>query len=106
MKVGQTQDISQIDPTSRSGVRTTNDSGASSAAPAAAGSSGQIDSVSISSASMALGGSAAVNTDKVAAIRQAVSNGTYQIDPAAIADRMIAEAASLLQTLSEGGRQG
>ena len=50
---------------------------------------GDSESVSNPVADLAASGPP-VDTDKVAAIRQAIANGSYSVDPKAIADKMIA----------------
>lgn len=56
------------------------------------------DSVAIGqAASLAAGGEAPVDAAKVQQIRQAISEGRFQINPGAIADRLIESAKELIQ---------
>ncbi len=96
MKIGQTKDATSLDAASvRIGTRSTGQAGAGEAAGSV-----EADSVKLSNASRELGsGELNVRADKVAAIRQAIDEGKYQMDIEAIADNMIAEAARLIQTI-------
>jgi flagellar biosynthesis anti-sigma factor FlgM len=102
MKIGQITDGLQpagISPTSGQGSGTGSGPVQGVAAPAA------VDQVQLSQMSQQLTGSdASINVDKVAQVRQAVSDGTFVVDPAVVADRMLNEAAHLLQQLSGAGR--
>jgi negative regulator of flagellin synthesis FlgM len=49
---------------------------------------------------MGPGGSEVFNTEKVEAMKQAIANGTFQVNAEAIADKMLANAAEMLN----GGR--
>ncbi|MEW9581124.1 flagellar biosynthesis anti-sigma factor FlgM [Paraburkholderia sp. DGU8] len=78
--------------------------GASAAAPASAGASGDA-SVSLSGLSqhlhsLATSGSADIDTASVESIKQAIKDGTLQIDSGKIADGVLQTARDLLQTQS------
>jgi negative regulator of flagellin synthesis FlgM len=82
----------------------TTQSAATSAAPAASSSSGDAN-VSLSGLSQHLlsqasSGSGDIDTAHVAAIKQAISNGTLQIDSGKIADGVLQTARDLLQNKS------
>ncbi|HUX89162.1 MAG TPA: flagellar biosynthesis anti-sigma factor FlgM [Gallionellaceae bacterium] len=47
-------------------------------------------------------GSSAVNTEKVAAIKQAISEGRFQVNHAAVADRLIDSVKELISTNQSG----
>lgn len=73
--------------------------GAASAASAARPQPGV--QVTLSSATQALsstgsGGSDVFNAEKVEAMKQAIANGTFQVNAEAIADKMLANAAEML----------
>jgi len=67
------------------------DSVGKSEAPAKVEQTGTQDSASVTTPAAELAAQGApIDTAKVEAIRAAIANGTYKIDPKAIADRMIA----------------
>lgn len=67
--------------------------------------------VTLSSATRSLagagsGGHEVFNAEKVDAMRQAIANGTFQINPEAIADRLLSNAAEMLGAAGIGGSKG
>lgn len=63
----------------------------------------QADRIELSAAANAADGltvDAPVSEEKVAGIRRAIEAGEFRINPAEIADKMISEAASLLETIA------
>lgn len=72
--------------------------GAASGAPAAAGVTVTLSPSTVSA--MGPGGSEVFNTEKVEAMKQAIANGTFEVNAEAIADKMLANAAEMLN----GGR--
>ena len=77
--------------------------GAGAAAPTAAAGQPPAGGVTVtlsSSTVSAMGpgsGSEVYNAEKVEAMKQAIANGTFQINPEAIADKLLANAAEMLQ---------
>jgi negative regulator of flagellin synthesis FlgM len=69
---------------------------AASSAPQAA--AGVTVTLSSTSQSMATGGSSSevFNADKVASMKQAIANGSFQVNAEAIADKMLSNAAEML----------
>ncbi len=67
---------------------------------AAAPAAGETDSVSLSAASRAPKADADVRADKVAEVREAIREGRFHVSAEVVADKMIAQAAELLETLS------
>ncbi len=102
MKIGKPAETQQPDPLSRSA------SGAVRAVPGHARSdavekTAPVDAVRLSRTSRSLaaeGESMPVRTKKVEDVQAALRDGRFQIDAHAVADRMIAQAAELLETLS------
>ncbi len=92
MKIGSTPDVSlTADLALRAGTRPTQ-------APATA-SVGSTAEVAVSAAGAQLNGLSAgsdFDSNKVDAIRQAIREGRFSVNPGAIADRLIADAQSLL----------
>lgn len=65
------------------------------------------DSVSLSSASRALAGAAdntEVRPERVAEIREAIREGRFHVRAEVVAEKAIAQAAELLETLAASGR--
>ena len=101
MKIGQTPDI-PVALTS-TGTQVT---GQGSAAPPVKKPSNSTTgtSVSVSSLAQTLGSGSTdgdIDMDKVNTVRSAIDNGTYQVNPEVIADKLISNAKELLQ-----GKQG
>jgi negative regulator of flagellin synthesis FlgM len=97
MKIGSTPDTcaASADLSVRSGARPAG--GPASASAPAGASTDQVDvSAMGTQMSAAAGGSADFDSAKVDAIRQAIREGRFTVNPGAIADRLIADAAALL----------
>lgn len=66
------------------------------AASAAADASAKVELSSTAASLLAGGATADFDADKVARFTDAIANGTYKVDPGAIADKLIANAQELL----------
>lgn len=103
MKIGQTSDSQRTNP-----LQATLDGRAS--APASAAPVGPVeasDRVELSVASRALVApgddtSGAIRERKVEEIRRAIQEGRFHVSAQAVADRMISEAAELIETIARG----
>jgi len=67
------------------------------------------DRIDLSETSRTLAGGevrsgAEIRADKVNEVRDAIARGEYQVNAHVVAERMIMEAAQLLETLSNGGK--
>ena len=93
MKIG-----TPLDTLAAAGVslRTGRAAGTTSAAPGSAAGTDQV-AVSAAAAQMGGGGPGDFDAAKVDAIRQAIREGRFTVNPEAIADRLIADAAALLK---------
>lgn len=109
MKIGKNIDGSQIDAVNRA-ANASRTPAAPSAASASVPSVAPADRVELSATSQSLAAAeaaaATVRADKVAAVREAIDNGKFHVNPHAVADRMITAASELLETMivGEGGR--
>ena len=101
MKIGQVGEGLQPDLVSRTAGQAGGGNGpVKQAAPVAA-----TDRVELSDASRQLtAGDASINLDKVAEVRKAISEGSFRIDPSVVADKMISEAAELIERIAHGAR--
>ncbi len=101
MKIGQIADALRNNPLSGPGdARAT---ALASGAPLAAVQPGE--RVELSAASRRLadrGGDADVRAEKIEEIRQAIQEGRFHVSARAVADRMIAEAAELVEVIALG----
>jgi len=97
MKIGATPEIVKTDqPRPQEGR-----AGASSTAPVSPVEA--VDKIELSAAARAAEEQAntpEVRADKVLEIRRAIESGEFRVNPTEIADRMISEAASLLETIA------
>lgn len=93
MKIGSAYGLppAGADVTPAAGAR----AGGVKAAPAGS-TGGQVDVSSAATAMNGLDGSGEFDAAKVDAIRSAIRNGSFQVNPGAIADRIISEARSLV----------
>ncbi len=97
MNIGRTTDAVKIDAITPADVRP----GPSSAAPVAPADA--IDKLELSEATRlkeTVDGEADVRTERVKEIRRAIEEGEFRVNPQEIADKMISEAATLLETIS------
>ena len=92
MKIGSTHDTHAADAALRSGRAAPATTAPLTSAPA-------IDQVDVSAAAAQLGGAGSGDFDqaKVDAIRSAIREGRFTINPERIADQLIADAAALLR---------
>jgi negative regulator of flagellin synthesis FlgM len=101
MKVGQTNDSLQADLISRTGARAP---GGSTPAGGVAGSPDQTDKVELSQTSRQLTAAGTdLSSSKIAQVRQAIDKGEFRVDPQVVADRMINEAAELIERIAGAG---
>lgn len=101
MKIGQSPELPVVPtpPASTGSVAPKADGGAAAAASKSASSAGV--AVTVSSQARALeqanrGESADVDMDKVNAVRTSIEQGTYVVNPGAIADKLLANAQEML----------
>lgn len=91
-------------PTSSAGTRRVESGAAESGAAGVVAGVIPTDSVKLSDAGRALTAAGQAvddfRADKVAAVKMALEQGTYRVHARIIADRMIAEAAELLETMA------
>jgi negative regulator of flagellin synthesis FlgM len=110
MKIGKSADQAEL---AAAALRNATESGktkSGEAAPAKAGGAGdESTKVALSSAASLLstsGGAAVFDTEKVARVQEAIANGTYVINPEAIASRLIANAKEVLANARGDEAQG
>jgi negative regulator of flagellin synthesis FlgM len=100
MKVGQPADLPIVStPAAASGAAAPAKKEAAATAASAASSSGVAVTVSTTVRSLEQanrGESADVDTEKVEAVRAAIEEGTYVVNPEAIADKLLANAQEML----------
>ncbi len=104
MKIGQTNESLQTDLPARVGTRTANGNGP----VPGAGTTESTDKVAISQTTRSLqGGSAGETFDalKVGAVRAAIERGEFRVNAEKVAEKMVAEAAELLERITTGGSQ-
>jgi len=101
MKIGSSLDNTALPATGAAGTGAARGTAAAggSAATAALAATASVDTVDLSAAGARIG-ALSQNTDfdsaKVDAIRQAIREGRFTVNPGAIADKLIADAAALL----------
>lgn len=100
MKIGKPAEIQHTDPS----LRQSNNPVAAGARPGGTGpvaKSAHAGAVRLSEASKALAGDVTpVNAAKVEEVKAALREGRFQVNAHAVADKMIAQAAELLETLT------
>lgn len=101
MKVGQPADVPKVStpPSAASGAAAPAKKEAAATATSSASSSGVAVTVSTSVRSLEQanrGETADIDTDKVNAVRQAIEDGTYAVNPEAIADKLLSNAQEML----------
>jgi negative regulator of flagellin synthesis FlgM len=102
MKIGSPADKPPVAPAT-TGRSTSGDASAkAAAAPGAAEASTQVELSNAAAALMSGAGAASAefDADKVARISQAIAEGSFKMNPEAIADRLIANAQELLTKAS------
>lgn len=102
MKVGQTNDALPVDRVVQAGVRPASGSQEPTSEVTAVTST---DKVELSKASQQLSAKAdgdSIDTEKVDRVRAMIAEGKFKVDAQKIADTMINEAASLLETIVLG----
>ena len=105
MKIGSPADTPPLAPTAAGRTPSGEAAVKTPAAPATPSTAEASAQVEISSAAATLmksvdASSAEFDADKVARISQAVADGSFKVDPAAIADKLIANAQELLTRAS------
>ncbi|MGD9943767.1 MAG: flagellar biosynthesis anti-sigma factor FlgM [Burkholderiaceae bacterium] len=108
MKIGKT-DVTQTEVLARTGQAGAAAAGVSGRTGAgevrAVGEVDKVDKVQLSPASRNLAADVAtgpepVRAEKVAEVREAISKGEFHVNAKAVADKMIAQAAELIETLT------
>jgi negative regulator of flagellin synthesis FlgM len=100
MKVGQTNEALPVDRVSLTGTRP---SGGSGSSPAVTSTVQASDTVELSKTSQQLSSSAdVVDVSKVERIKAAIAEGKFPVNAQKVADSMIHEAASLLESIVLG----
>ncbi|AKJ30978.1 flagellar biosynthesis anti-sigma factor FlgM [Caldimonas brevitalea] len=102
MKIGNHIETPSLTATPSATQRTASGDAAANAAapkPAAAPAAGSTESATVklsSTAASLMSGNAEFDVDKVNAMKQAIANGTFRVNPEVIADKLIANARELL----------
>ena len=105
MKIGKPAEIQQTDALSRPAQAGASATSSGHTASGAVERATAVDAVRLSQTSRDLaaesgGGSTPVRTAKVEAVRTAIREGHFQVNAHAVAEKMITQAAELLETLS------
>lgn len=104
MMIGKPTDVGALQSALRTGDVATRSTEAARASDGKVESVQSIDSVKLSDTSRSLSAAAGTldgfRADKVAEIKQAIEQGTYQVKARVVADRMISEAADLLRSMT------
>lgn len=100
MKVGQTNEPLIPDPASRIGARPPPASGSGAEAGAVA----PADKVELSQTSLNLSsaGAQSYSPERVAEVKAAIQDGSFHVNAQVVAERMISEAAELVETIASG----
>lgn len=106
MKIGNSTDVHKSEPLNATQADATRQAGSS--ATRAIEQARPVDPVQLSETSRGLGktvpgGGVSIREAKVEEIRKAISEGSFHVNAHAVADKMIAEAAELIETLSRRG---
>lgn len=105
MKIGNSTDVHKSEPLNATQADATRQAGSS--ATRAIEQARPVDPVQLSETSRGLGKSApggvSIREARVEEIRKAISEGSFHVNAHAVADKMIAEAAELIETLSRRG---
>ncbi|MBN9430326.1 MAG: flagellar biosynthesis anti-sigma factor FlgM [Burkholderiales bacterium] len=107
MKIGKTADLTQTDAIARTGQAAAQATGKLSGRAGAGEirAADSVDKVQLSQTSRnlaaeAAAGGDAVRADKVNEVREAISKGEFHVSAKVVADKMIAQAAELIETLA------
>ena len=100
MKIGNPLDkaVGGVSPRTE-GASSTGSSGKTSSASGSSSESAKVTLSTVASGLMSVEGE--FDAEKVSSVKQAIDDGTYQVNPEVIADKLIANAKDLLQ-----GKQG
>lgn len=101
MKIGQTNEQLQADPLARAGARQSGEAGP--AADVRTGTPSDQVALSPTTRSLQGGGAETVDAKKVQEMRQAIASGRFHVNAQKVADKMINEAAELIQRIAGGG---
>ena len=102
MKIGQLYEAAQIDVTSRVGTRPPGGNVGGSTPAAAPPVPAETDKVELSAHKLPDSSDDTVRLSRVEDVQKAIAEGRYPIDGAKIAEKMISQAAELVETLAQG----
>jgi negative regulator of flagellin synthesis FlgM len=107
MMIGKPTDVGTPQAASRTGAARAVEAGSSGGKVEKVESVEGIDSVKLSDVGRAIVGAGQTleefRAEKVAALKKAVEDGSYKVQAKVVADRMINEAAGLLETMAASG---